>query len=149
MPERKLSSTNFYNQLFLEEKRALNELLYLLSKRWMAEVLFSIEGGNSRFYSLREDLEHISDHVLAGRLKYLAQHELIQKNYLPGNPPRTDYALTNKGEELSKILDGLSDFAVNKMQFRNAKRTKEFYYVPEKRRGRAKKPLTVTCQRPG
>ncbi|HEX8019299.1 helix-turn-helix domain-containing protein [Mucilaginibacter sp.] len=117
MSERKLSSTNFYNQSFLEEKCALNELLYLLSKRWMTEVLFSIEEGNLRFNSLKEDLEHISDHILADRLKCLEQHELIHKSYIPGNPPRTEYTLTGKGEELSEILGGLCDFAESKMQF--------------------------------
>jgi DNA-binding HxlR family transcriptional regulator len=117
MVERKSTSTNFYNQLFLEEKRPLNELLYLLSKRWMTEVLFSIEEGNSRFYSLREDLEHISDHILADRLKYLVQHKLIHKRWILGNPPKTEYSLTNKGEILSEILGGLCDFAENKMQF--------------------------------
>src|ERR1700712_3031494 len=115
MSVRKETSTNFHNQSFLEEKCALNELLYLLSKRWMTEVLFSIEEGNSRFYSLREDLEHISDHILADRLKYLVQHELIHKSYIPGNPPRTEYILTNKGEKLSEILGGLCDFAENRM----------------------------------
>jgi DNA-binding HxlR family transcriptional regulator len=115
--ERKLSSTNFYNQSFLEEKCALNELINLLSKRWMTEVLFSVEEGNSRFTSLKEDLEHISDHILADRLKYLEQHELIHKSYIPGNPPRTEYTLTAKGEELSEILGGLCNFAETKMQF--------------------------------
>src|ERR1700728_412825 len=103
MTERKLNSTNFYNQSFLEEKCALNELIYLLSKRWMTEVLFSIEEGNTRFNALKEDLEHISDHILADRLKFLEQHELIHKDYLPGNPPRTEYTLTAKGEQLSSL----------------------------------------------
>jgi DNA-binding HxlR family transcriptional regulator len=117
MAERKLSSTNFYNQSFLEEKCALNELIYLLSKRWMTEVLFGIEEGNSRFTGLKESLEHISDHILADRLKFLEQHELIHKSYIPGNPPRTEYSLTDKGTELSGILDGLCQFAENKMKF--------------------------------
>jgi DNA-binding HxlR family transcriptional regulator len=117
MTERKLSSTNFYNQSFLEEKCALNELIYLLSKRWMTEVLFSIEEGNTRFNALKENLEHISDHILADRLKFLEQHELINKDYLPGNPPRTEYTLTTKGEQLSSLLGGLCDFAEEKMQF--------------------------------
>jgi DNA-binding HxlR family transcriptional regulator len=117
MSERKLTSTNFYNQSFLEEKCALNELLYLLSKRWMTGVLFSIEEGNSRFNSLKEDLEHISDHILADRLKNLEQHELITKTRIPGNPPKTEYSLTNKGEELSELLCGLCDFAESKMNF--------------------------------
>jgi DNA-binding HxlR family transcriptional regulator len=117
MAERKLSSTNFYNQSFLEEKCALNELINLLSKRWMTEVLFSIEEGNSRFTVLKENLEHISDHILADRLKFLEQHELIHKSYIPGNPPHTEYTLTNKGAELSDILGGLCQFAENKMRF--------------------------------
>src|ERR1700709_2079373 len=101
MAERKLSSSNFHNQSFLEEKCALNELIYILSKRWMTEVLFSIEEGNSRFTSLKEDLEHISDHILADRLKFLEQHELVKKNYIQGNPPRTEYTLAEKGAKLS------------------------------------------------
>ncbi len=117
MSERKLSSTNFYNQSFLEEKCALNELIYLLSKRWMTEVLFSIEEGNNRFTSLKDDLEHISDHILADRLKHLEQHELVHKSYIPGTPPRTEYALTAKAEELSEILGSLCNFAETKMQF--------------------------------
>jgi len=117
MSERKLSSTNFYNQSFLEEKCALSELLYLLSKRWMTEVLFSIEEGNTRFTALKDDLEHISDHILADRLKILEQHELINKHYLPGNPPRTEYDITKKGEELSSLLDTLCNFAETQMSF--------------------------------
>jgi DNA-binding HxlR family transcriptional regulator len=117
MSERKPSSTNFYNQSFLEEKCALNELINLLSKRWMTEVLFSIEEGNNRFTALKEDLEHISDHILADRLKFLENHNLIHKDYLPGNPPRTEYILTNKGKELSGLLEGLCSFAECQMQF--------------------------------
>lgn len=119
MSGRKLSSTNFYNQSFLEEKCALNELINLLSKRWMTEVLFSIEEGNSRFTALKEDLEHISDHILADRLKFLEQHELIHKSYIPANPPKTEYTLAPKGAELSSLLGGLCDFAENKMHFSN------------------------------
>jgi len=117
MAERKFNSTNYYNQSFLEEKCALNELINLLSKRWITEVLFSIEEGNNRFTVLKENLQHISDHILADRLKYLEQHELINKYYLPGNPPRTEYALTNKGVELSRLLDGFCQFAETQMQF--------------------------------
>jgi DNA-binding HxlR family transcriptional regulator len=117
MTERKQSSSNFYNQSFLEEKCALNELIYLLSKRWMTEVLFSIEEGNHRFTALKEDLEHISDHILADRLRSLEQRELIDKSYLPGNPPRTEYALTGKGAQLSDLLSGLCQFAETRMQF--------------------------------
>ena len=117
MTERKQSSTNFYNQSFLEEKCALNELIVLLSKRWMTEVLFSIEEGRHNFSALKEDLEHISDNILAVRLKLLHQHGLINKVNLPGSPVRTEYSLTTKGEALSEILGTLCDFAEAKMEF--------------------------------
>lgn len=117
MAERKLSSTNYHNQAFLEEKCALTELINLLSKRWMTEVLFSVEEGNNRFTTLKEDLEFISDHILADRLKSLEQHRLIKKNYLPGTPPRTEYEMTEKGTKLSDLLDGLCNFAEHEMEF--------------------------------
>lgn len=115
--ERKHSSTNFHNQSFLEEKCALNELIHLLSKRWLTEVLFSIEEGNSHFSSLKEDLEHISDNILAARLKLLLQHELISKVKTPDSPARAAYSLTTKGEELSEILGALCQFAEEKIKF--------------------------------
>ncbi len=117
MAERKLNSSNYYNQSFLEEKCALNELINLVSKRWLTEVLFSIEEGNQRFTALKESLEHISDHILADRLKFLEKYGLIHKNFIAGTPPRTEYALTEKGRALSRLLEGLCDFAENQLQF--------------------------------
>lgn len=115
MAERKLSSTNFQNQSFLEERCSLNELINLLSKRWMTEVMFSVEEGVSHFNGLKESLQHISDHILADRLKHLESNGLILKSYIPGNPPGTEYTLTDKGAELSILLDGLCKFAEEKM----------------------------------
>lgn len=115
---RKTSSTNFQNQAYLEEKCALNELIYLLSKRWITEVLFSIEEGNSRFSSLKEDLRYISDNILADRLKVLEQHKLINRQeQLPDVPVRVEYSLTATGHKLSELLDGMCKFAEKHVQF--------------------------------
>lgn len=111
MPERKTTSTNFLNQSFLETKCALNELIYLLSKRWITEVLFSVEEGNSRFSSIKEDLKHISDHILADRLKLLEQNSFIHKQINNEAQQRTEYTLTGTGKELSGLLSNLCSFA--------------------------------------
>jgi DNA-binding HxlR family transcriptional regulator len=108
---RKVNSSNFQNQAYLEEKCALNELLNLLSKRWMTDVLFSIEEGNNRFSSIRDDLKYISDNILADRIKLLEQHKLIRKKTSHETPPRVEYTLTKTGEELSNLLEGLCNFA--------------------------------------
>lgn len=115
MAERKTSSTNYINQSFLETKCALNEVIYLLSKRWITEVLFSIEEGNNRFSSIKDDLEYISDHILADRLRLLEEYKLISKNHIADLPPRIEYALTPTGYQLSDLLGQLCQFGENQM----------------------------------
>jgi len=113
---RKLSSTNYYNQVFLEDKCSLNELLFLLSKRWLTEVLFSIEEGNSRFSNIKEDLKRISDNVLANRLKQLEHYKLIsRRDHFHETPQRVEYTLTESGSKLSDMLDQLCQFAENEI----------------------------------
>lgn len=115
---RKLNSTNYLNQTFLEEKCALNELINLLSKRWLTDVLFSIEEGNVRFSSLKDDLKYISDTILADRLKLLEKYQLIERKECEGEQPaRIEYSLTPIGERLSNQLDGLCRFAETEMEF--------------------------------
>ncbi|TDW95983.1 winged helix-turn-helix transcriptional regulator [Dinghuibacter silviterrae] len=111
MAERKLNSTNYLNQSFLEEKCELNELLYLVSKRWLCETLFSIEEGHARFTSIKEDLQFISDHILSDRLRQLEKYGLVSRLQLDTVPPRVEYSITEKGRELSELLDQLCTFA--------------------------------------
>ncbi len=117
MAERKLSSTNYRNQSFLEEKCSLNELLDLVSKRWVCDVLFSIEEGNKRFKSIKEDLTFISDTILADRLKLLERYGFIERAYFDEVPPRVEYTITEKGEELSSLLDNMCKFSETVHQY--------------------------------
>jgi len=129
MAERKTTSTNFINQSFLETKCALNELIYLLSKRWMTEVLFSIEEGNNRFSSIKEDLQFISDHILADRLRVLEQNRFISKRSFHETHPRAEYSLTDLGRELSDQLGRLCDFA-EELELHNSGEKREAAETP-------------------
>jgi DNA-binding HxlR family transcriptional regulator len=111
MQARKTSSTNYLNQSFLENKCPLNELLFLLSKRWVTETLFCIEEGNSRFSAIRNSLEHISDHILADRLKLLESAGFVKREILYESPVKVEYSLTERGKELSSLLDNMCQFA--------------------------------------
>ena len=115
MTNRKLSSTNYSNQVFLEERCSLNELINLLSKRWITEILFSSEEGNNRFTTLKEELKNISDNILADRLKLLEEYKLISKESFNEIPPRVEYTLTDTGHELSRLLDELCNFSDHSM----------------------------------
>jgi DNA-binding HxlR family transcriptional regulator len=111
MTERKTSSTNFRNQSFLEEKCSLNELLDLVSKRWFSDVLFCIQEGNNRFKLIKDDLKYISDTILSDRLKLLERYNLITRTDFDEIPPKVEYALTEKGEELSELLEKMCEFS--------------------------------------
>ncbi|MBO9202873.1 MULTISPECIES: winged helix-turn-helix transcriptional regulator [Niastella] len=109
--ERKVSSTNYRNQSFLVNKCSLNELLDLVSKRWVSEVLFCIEEGNNRFKSIKEELQFISDTVLADRLKLLEKYDLVNKVTFNVMPVRVEYSLTENGKTLCGLLETLCNFS--------------------------------------
>lgn len=111
MTERKTSSTNYRNQSFLEEKCSLNELLDLVSKRWFSDVLFCIQEGNNRFKLIKDDLKYISDTILSDRLKLLERYSLITRTDFDEIPPKVEYSLTAKGEELAGLLELMCDFS--------------------------------------
>ena len=115
MTKRKLSSTNYSNQAFLAERCTLNELINLLSKRWITEVLFSIEEGNNRFTMLKDELKQISDNILADRLKLLEEYKLISKESFNEIPPGVEYTLAETGHELSSLLEELCNFSDHSM----------------------------------
>ncbi|HXB06477.1 MAG TPA: helix-turn-helix domain-containing protein [Puia sp.] len=111
MTERKTSSTNYRNQSFLEEKCSLNELLDLVSKRWFSDVLFCIQEGNNRFKLIKDDLKYISDTILSDRLKLLERYSLITRTDFDEIPPKVEYALTDKGDELAALLEQMCEFS--------------------------------------
>src|SRR6201992_551052 len=110
MTEKKTRSTNYRNQSFLEEKCSLNELLDLVSKRWFSDVLFCIQEGNNRFKLIKDDLKFISDTILSDRLKLLEKYGLISRMDFDEIPPKVEYSLTEKGEELAELLEKMCEF---------------------------------------
>lgn len=111
MTERKTSSTNYRNQSYLEQKCSLNELLDLVSKRWFSDVLFCIQEGNNRFKLIKDDLKYISDTILSDRLKLLEKYNLITRIDYDEIPPKVEYSLTEKGDELAALLEQMCEFS--------------------------------------
>lgn len=116
MGQRKKTLTKPVTQAF-KEKYALNELIHLLSKRWLTEILLSIEVGNIRFSSLKKQLSFISDNILAERLLLLEKHQLISKKQVKEKPQNMEYSLTPAGKQLSELLDELSTFSEEEMGY--------------------------------
>ncbi len=72
----------------------------------------------TRFNELKKRLGSISATSLTDRLKELEQRGIVQRRVYPETPPRVEYSLTKKGQELHALLLQLADWVIrwNKKQ---------------------------------
>ncbi len=83
--------------------------LDIIGDRWTALVLRDIAIGISRFDAIQGDLG-LSRKVLTQRLNDLVAHEVLVRVEYQDNPPRYDYRLTEKGNDLLMVLLSLQQF---------------------------------------
>ncbi|MDJ0636027.1 MAG: winged helix-turn-helix transcriptional regulator [Xenococcaceae cyanobacterium MO_188.B29] len=90
----------------------LATLLSQLSGQWTLYILCILaENGSLRFGKLRGKVEGISTKVLTERLKMLEANGIIHRHHEPTIPPKVTYSLTDRGKELSGVLDNLCELA--------------------------------------
>jgi DNA-binding HxlR family transcriptional regulator len=62
------------------------------------------DGGVHRFNELKRKLRKLSSNTLSSVLKRLVSDGIVNRLVIPSTPPRTEYSLTQKGMELSRII---------------------------------------------
>jgi DNA-binding HxlR family transcriptional regulator len=88
-----------------ELKRALS----LIGDKWSSLILLELSRGNTRFVTLKAALG-INNTTLTRRLDALTQAGLVTKQAFKEYPPRIEYTLTNKGEDLLPALHALAQW---------------------------------------
>jgi DNA-binding HxlR family transcriptional regulator len=81
----------------------------LIGDRWTPLILRDVAVGVSRFDSLQRDLG-ISRKVLTERLQLLVDNDVVSRTPYQDNPPRHDYRLTEKGNDLAMVLLAIQTF---------------------------------------
>ncbi len=84
--------------------------LVILGNKWTALIVKELSGGCARFSALEHSLKGISPRTLSGRLDDMEQDGLITKKSFAETPPRVEYTLTKKGNELLPILKSMADW---------------------------------------
>ncbi len=107
MGNRKISSSNFVNEAFLEERCVLNKVIAIIGKRWVPEILLLIEKDVNRFSGLKETLEGISDNVLSNSLTELVKSGFLEKRIYEQVPLKVEYSLSESGLSLVNQLHEL------------------------------------------
>jgi DNA-binding HxlR family transcriptional regulator len=72
--------------------------------KWSVEILDTLSPRRrASFGELRRLLDGISPRVLSAKLKLLEEHGLLERTIVPSRPPRPEYALTERGQEVTRV----------------------------------------------
>lgn len=83
----------------------------LLSKRWVALIVYDLMSGPRRFGEIDADLANLSGKMLAERLKELENEGIVKRDVYPETPVRIEYSLTEKGKALEPILGEIAKWS--------------------------------------
>ena len=86
--------------------------LDLLGDKWSLLVVRDIMRGKTRYAQFLDSQEGIPTNILAERLKRLAGKGIIKARRYSLHPPRVEYALTAKGEDLRPVMRAMVDWGV-------------------------------------
>jgi DNA-binding HxlR family transcriptional regulator len=76
----------------------------IIGNKWTALIIRDLHSGPKRFGELERSLAGISPRTLSQRMDDLEEHGIVTKQAYAEVPPRCEYTLTSKGEDLVPIL---------------------------------------------
>jgi DNA-binding HxlR family transcriptional regulator len=82
--------------------------LELVGDRWTLLIVRDLLGGTRRFQDLQRGLPGLAPNILSDRLKLMEEHGLVVRRFYSDHPPRAEYALTPKGQELGVVIGALA-----------------------------------------
>ena len=90
----------------------ISSALDLLGDKWSLLIVRDLLSNDTRTYSeFLESPEHISTNILAARLRLLTAVGIIERTDPTGAPRNNAYRLTQRGQDLRPVLEGLGRWA--------------------------------------
>ncbi len=81
-----------------------HQAIELVGKRWTGAVIRTLMVKPRRFGEILEAVPDLHDRLLSERLKELEIAGLVDRRVYPETPVRIEYALTDKGRDLERVL---------------------------------------------
>lgn len=93
--------------------------LDIVGERWTILILRDlVVDGPRKFQDFERSLAGISPNTLSLRLKRLEGSGIVERRFYAQHPPRAEYVLTDKGDELRPVLKALLDWGRRHTKFR-------------------------------
>ena len=80
--------------------------LDIVGDKWTLLVVRDLFLGKKRYGEFAASPESIPTNILADRLKRLSEHGIVTRRPYQDHPPRYEYRLTKKGQDLGPIVIG-------------------------------------------
>jgi DNA-binding HxlR family transcriptional regulator len=82
----------------------------IIGAKWTSLVIKELAAGPKRFYEFEEAIPKINPRTLSQRLDDLESHGIITKERFNEVPPRIEYSLTSKGQDLIPVLRSMAEW---------------------------------------
>lgn len=89
---------------------AVRDALDILSGKWKLPIIISLLYGSKRFKEMERDITGITAKMLSKELKDLEMNQLVRRTVYDTMPVTVEYALTDYGETLKKVIGELYDW---------------------------------------
>lgn len=96
------------NEIFICHNCPMTRPMATIGSKWKPNIIYTIGLKTLRFGDIFARVEMISKKVLTEQLKELVEDGIVQRKAFQEVPQRVEYALTEKGIDLLKILNQLS-----------------------------------------
>ncbi|WP_114588046.1 winged helix-turn-helix transcriptional regulator [Microbacterium arborescens] len=97
------------DQVFTENCPTRVVLDHVMSK-WGVLVLMALSDGTARWGELRRSVTGISEKMLASTLRTLESDGIVNRTAYPEVPPRVEYSLTERGDQLMERMMPLMEW---------------------------------------
>ncbi|HUD06294.1 MAG TPA: helix-turn-helix domain-containing protein [Candidatus Saccharimonadales bacterium] len=84
--------------------------MQIMGNKWTALILRDLTKGPIRFHEIEESVQGINPRTLSKRLDDLESYGIITKQSFAEVPPRVEYTLTKKGQDLIPILKQMANW---------------------------------------
>jgi DNA-binding HxlR family transcriptional regulator len=82
----------------------------VICSKWTMLVIRDLAEGSTRFSELERSLAGISPRTLSLRLRALEDEGIVARETYSEVPPRVEYSLTEKGEALVPLIEGMRSY---------------------------------------
>ncbi|MFE3290772.1 winged helix-turn-helix transcriptional regulator [Rhodococcus sp. NPDC059234] len=90
-------------------------VLQTITGRWGGLVLAALGESPYRFSALRRRVDGVSERMLSQTLQQLERDGFVHREVQETIPPKVEYSLTPRGEQVAERLLGLIDFVESQM----------------------------------